>query len=153
RTRGRASSSSAGCRRASCYSSRVKEENVEIPGAGDGLLLRPDGGGPARRVIHLTDIHGVRPAHRDMAARLVELGCTVLLPNVFHRTGKAPMFDFPFVMGEERTMKRMGEITRPLQPDVMERDASAYIDFLGGGPVAVVGYCFTGQMALRAAAA
>jgi carboxymethylenebutenolidase len=41
----------------------------------------------------------------------------------------------------------------------MERDASAYVDFLAGqdgvrpGPLAVVGYCFTGAMALRTAAA
>jgi carboxymethylenebutenolidase len=41
----------------------------------------------------------------------------------------------------------------------MERDASAYVDFLGAhasvtdGPMAVVGYCFTGAMALLIAAA
>ncbi len=40
----------------------------------------------------------------------------------------------------------------------MERDASAYVDFLARqdgvrpGPLAVVGYCFTGAMALRTAA-
>lgn len=137
------------------------EREIEIrtaDGAADGLLFQPDGKGPWPGVIHLTDIGGIRPSHREMAKRLSSQGYAVLLPNVFYRTGRPPLFDSPFKMGEEKSMKRLGELTAPLTPEAMERDASAYVDFLskqesvGSGPLGVVGYCFTGAMALRIAA-
>ncbi len=94
-----------------------------------------------------------------MANRLAEQGYAVLAPNLFYRTSKIPVFDFPLKFGEERTTKRLGELSAPLTPDAMERDASAYVDFLaasdgvGTGPMGVVGFCFSGSMAMRAAAA
>jgi carboxymethylenebutenolidase len=102
---------------------------------------------------------GIREASIGMARRQAELGYVVLMPNVFYRTGKPPIFDFPVVFGEERTMKRFGELSGPLTPDAMERDGAAYVDFLAAqqgvkpGPMGVVGYCFTGGMAMRIAAA
>lgn len=124
----------------------------------DGALLRPDDK-PRPGVIHLTDIGGIREAHHQMARRTAELGYAVLMPNVFHRTGRPPMWDFPRKMGEERTMKRFRELVEPLSPEAMERDCAAYVDFLlaqdgvAGQKVAVIGHCFTGAMALRTAAA
>lgn len=109
--------------------------------------------------MHLTDIGGIRSASRHMARRLAQQGYVVLLPNVFYRTRKPPMFDFPFTMGEPRTMQRLAELSTPLTPEAMERDASTYVDFLANqstvrsDAMAVVGYCFTGAMAMRAAAA
>jgi len=53
----------------------------------------------------------------------------------------------------------MAELTQPLTPEAMEADASAYISFLRSqdcvreGEMGVVGYCFTGKMALYTAAA
>ncbi len=110
-------------------------------------------------MLHLPDIRGVRPSHQEKARRLAEEGYAVLLLNVFYRTGRYPLFDFPLVVGEERSMRRMGELTGPLTPEAMERDAGAYVDFLLAQPaivsdgVGVVGHCFTGAMALRTAAA
>jgi carboxymethylenebutenolidase len=136
------------------------EEPIEIrtlDGVSEGFLYRPESGSlPA--VIHLTDIRGVRPSHREMAKRLAEQGFTVLLPNIFYRTSRPPVFDFDFVLGEPRTMKRIGELAAPLTPEGMERDAAAYVDFLAAQPSAapgmmgVVGYCISGQMAMRTAA-
>src|ERR1700733_11199161 len=137
------------------------EEAIEIrtsDGTSDGFLYH-DESGRRPAVIHLTDIGGIRPDHQNMARRLAEKGYTVLLPNVFYRTGRPPMFDFTPTMGEERTMKRFGQLVTPLTPDAMERDASAYVDFLAknasvtDGMMGVVGYCFTGAMAMRTAAA
>lgn len=138
------------------------EQEIQIPtadGTSDGVFLRPEGAGRWPGVVHLTDIGGIRPAYRGMARRLAAKGYAVLLPNVFYRTGRPPMFDFKPTMGEERTMKRFAELSGPLTPETMERDARAYVDFLaahesvGKGALGVVGYCFTGAMALRTAAA
>ena len=136
------------------------EQAVEIrtsDGVSEGFLYRPESG-RAPGVVHLTDIRGVRPAHRQMAQRLAEQGYAVLLPNIFYRTSSSPVFDFDFVLGEQRTMKRIGELAAPLSPDAMERDAAAYVDFLAAqaavdpGAMGVVGYCISGQMAMRTAA-
>ena len=141
---------------------KVIEQDVQVPtpdGASDSVLYVPESSGQWAGVLYLTDIGGVRPATRDMARRLAQQGYVVLMPNVFYRTRKPPMFDFPFVMGEPRTAQRLAELSGPLTPEAMERDASAYIDFLDHQPtvrsdsMAVVGYCFTGAMAMRSAAA
>src|ERR1700682_1628919 len=137
------------------------EEAIEIrtsDGHADGFLYRAEGTGKHPGAIHLTDIGGIRPSHREMAKRLAASGYTVLLPNVFYRTGKPPMFDFVPKMGDERTMKRFGELAGPMNPQAMERDAASYVDFLAAsdsvsaGKMGVVGYCFTGAMAMRTAA-
>jgi carboxymethylenebutenolidase len=138
------------------------EEEIEVhvtDGTPEGVLFRPEGESRLPGVIFLTDIGGIRPATRDMARRLAAEGYCVLLPNVFYRSGRSPLWDFPRRLGEERTMKRIAELSAPMTPEVMERDASDYVDFLAGqelvseGAMGVVGHCFTGAMALRAAAA
>ncbi|HET9366133.1 MAG TPA: dienelactone hydrolase family protein [Candidatus Angelobacter sp.] len=138
----------------------MAEEEIEIQtanGTVDSVLLSE---GTTRRpgVIHLTDMGGVRPSQRQMARQLAEQGYTVLMPNVFYRTSRMPVFDFPIHIGEERTMKRFAELGAPLSPEAMDSDLAAYVDFLAAnkhvssGPMGVVGYCFSGKMALRAAA-
>jgi carboxymethylenebutenolidase len=137
------------------------EQEIEIPthdGTADAVLYRHEDGARRPGVIHLTDIGGIREAHRGMARRLAEEGYVVLMPNVFYRTGRPPLFDFPRRLGEERTMKRFAELMGPLGPEPMERDAGDCVDFLAAqdsmreGPMGVVGYCFTGAMAVRTAA-
>lgn len=137
------------------------EEEIEIhtkDGTSDGVFYNPDGEGRFPGVIFLTDIGGIRPATRDMARRLAAEGYCVLLPNVFYRSGRPPLWDFPRKLGEERTMKRIAELSAPVTPEAMGRDASDYVDFLpsqdsvSAGVMGVVGHCFTGPMALRTAA-
>lgn len=138
------------------------EEAIEIPmtdGTADGFLYRTDGGPRMPGVIHLTDIGGIRPSHRELAKRLAEKGYTVLMPNVFYRTTKPPVIDVKIGMGDPRTMQRFGELRAPLTPAAVERDGTAYVNFLAAndavsaGPIGVVGYCFTGSFAMRTAAA
>lgn len=123
------------------------EQVIEIPtpdGISDSVLYRTETGSRLPVVIFLTDIGGIRPSQRQMARRLASEGYTVLMPNVFYRTGRPPMFDFPLKIGEERTMKRLAELSGPLTPEAAERDASAYVDFLAAhksvseGPIGVV---------------
>jgi len=138
------------------------EKPIEIrtpDGTADGFLIQPDKEGRWPGVLYLTDIVGIRDASHGMASRLAADGYAVLLPNIFYRNGRPPIFDFPFKMGDERFVKRMNEIRGPLAPDAMDRDLSAYVDFLATQPsvsgkaFGAVGFCFSGQMALRAAAA
>ena len=138
------------------------EKEIEIrlaDGTSDGVLYQPEGELRSPGAIFLTDIGGIRPATRDMARRLAAEGYCVLMPNVFYRTGRPPMFDFPRRLGEERTMKRIAELSAPVTPEAMERDATDYVEFLAtqdavsGGSMGVVGHCFTGPMAMRVAAA
>jgi len=138
----------------------VLEEEIEIQtasGTADSVLFS-EGSARCPGVIHLTDMGGVRPSQRQMARQLAEQGYTVLMPNVFYRTSRMPVFDFPIQIGEERTMKRFAELGAPLTPEAMDNDLAAYVDFLAAnehvsnGSMGVVGYCFSGKMALRAAA-
>ena len=138
------------------------EEPVASPtpdGSADGVLFRPDDDGRYPGVVHLTDIGGIRAAPLTMARRVAALGYIVLVPNAFYRTGRPPLFDFQPDFNDARTMARFGELAAPLTPDAMERDGAAYADFLGAHPwvkagqIGVVGYCFTGALALRTAAA
>lgn len=137
-----------------------REIEVRTPdGTSSGILFHDPGKGPRPGVLFLTDIVGIRPSQREMARQVATEGYTVLVPNVFYRTGKPPMFDFPIKFGEERTMKRLAELSGPLTPEAMERDAAACVDFLSAqpstspGPMGVVGFCFSGALAMRAAAA
>jgi carboxymethylenebutenolidase len=138
------------------------EERLEIAtpdGTADGVIFRPEGKGCSPGVLHLTDIGGIRPAALGMARRLAEQGYVVLVPNVFYRTGRPPLFDFKPDFGDARTIKRFGELAAPLTPEAMARDASSYVDALNAHPsvsasgIGVIGYCFTGAMAIRTAAA
>jgi carboxymethylenebutenolidase len=138
------------------------EEDIQLrmsDGVADAVLYRPEEGRRQPGIVHLTDIRGIRESHRDMARRLAALGYTVLMPNIFYRTGRPPVMDLPAGTSEEERAKRMNELRAPLTPDAMDRDVSGYVDFLaadpsvGGGPIGVVGYCFAGAMAMRAAAA
>jgi carboxymethylenebutenolidase len=136
------------------------EQTIDIAtpdGVADAVLCHSEGSGPWPGVIHLTDISGIRDSQRQMVQRLASLGYVVLMPNVFYRTGRPPLFDAPFRAGDERSMKRFAELSTPLTAEAMQRDVAAYVDFLAGhesvgkGGIGIVGYCFTGKMALYAA--
>lgn len=136
-----------------------KEVSIQTPdGVADGFLIQPEKEGRWPGVLYLTDIVGIRAANQGMARRVAAEGYTVLLPNVFYRNGKPPIFNFPFKMGDERFVKRINELRAALPPEAMDRDLGAYIDFLAKQPSVrgtafdVVGFCFTGAMAVRAAA-
>jgi carboxymethylenebutenolidase len=140
----------------------VTEETVEITtpaGSCDAVIYRDEAGRRRPGVLYLTDIFGIRDVTRSCAERVASLGYTVLLPNLFYRTARPPVFDFKPSFPDERTMKRFAELTGPLTPAAIESDAAAYVDALAAHPavsaepVRAVGYCFSGKMAMYAAAA
>jgi len=133
-------------------------EIVTVDGKADGVLFEAEEKRPLPGVIFLTDIGGIRPSQHEMAQRLAEEGYTVLMPNIFYRTSRAPLFELPVQFGAERTNQRIKELSASLTPEAFEKDATAYVDFMGlqpvvgAGPMGVVGYCFSGALALRMAA-
>lgn len=128
-------------------------------GTADAILYTPQGEGPFPPVLHLPDIFSIRPEREEMARRQAEQGYVVLLPNVFWRVCPAPTFDFTPEFGAPRTMARLDDMRNGLSPQQMSEDAPLYLDFLSHqsevkpGKMGVVGYCFTGAMAMRVAAA
>ncbi len=139
------------------------EEEIEIrtaDGAAGGFLSRAEEAGRREPgVIFLTDIGGIRPSKRGMARRLAGAGYTVLMPNLFYRTGEPPVIDISPGFEDEGVRRRLGELRASLPPEAVERDAGAYVDFLAAqdsvaeGGMSVVGFCFAGGMAMRIAAA
>ena len=138
------------------------ERELEIPapdGVSDGVFFLPEARRTLPGAFFLTDVGGIRPSQRQMARRLADAGYAVLMPNVFYRTRRPPMFDFPMNFREERTRARMAELTTPLTPDAIERDAHAFAAYLAAqvgvapSPMGAAGLCFSGALAMRFAAA
>ncbi|WP_326622640.1 dienelactone hydrolase family protein [Streptomyces decoyicus] len=131
-------------------------------GVADAYLAHPDDGEPHPGVLLYMDAFGLRPALEEMARRLAGHGYTVLVPNVFHRSGRAPVVDLPdFIDPSQRPeiFEQLAPVMRSLTPGPAMRDAGAYLDWLAAsplvtdGPVGTTGYCMGGVLALRTAAA
>ncbi|MFF0203967.1 dienelactone hydrolase family protein [Streptomyces sp. NPDC005017] len=141
----------------------VVGQAVDVPtgdGVADAYLVRPAEGGPYPGVLMYMDAFGPRPSLRAMADRLASAGYTVLLPNVFHRHGRAPVVPLPeFIDHAARRalFERLGPILRSLTPDLSMPDAAAYLRALAecpeaaDGPVGVTGYCMGARLALLTA--
>ncbi|MEV6019102.1 MULTISPECIES: dienelactone hydrolase family protein [unclassified Streptomyces] len=143
----------------------VQGTAVDIPtedGTADAYLAHPADGVPRPGVLLYQDAYGLRPHLRSMADRLAAAGYTVLVPNVFYRHGRAPVFDLPEFIGPETLpdlWTRIGPVMQSLTPELSVRDAGAYLRWLEAsprvtdGPVAVTGYCMGARLALRTAGA
>src|ERR1700682_199724 len=113
------------------------EQLVEIrtrDGTADAPFVRPNPGDSLPAIINLTDGLGFRQAFADQSKRIAEHGYVVLIPNIFYRTSKPPVFDFEPDFANERSRERFRELTTPLTPDTMTGDGSAYVDFLAAQP-------------------
>jgi carboxymethylenebutenolidase len=110
-------------------------------------------------VIMYTDVLGIRDVFRTMARRLVDDGYSVLLPNLYYRVAKDPVFSFKPAFGEEKTVARIAELRPSAASDLVSRDVGAYVETLLAQPqtkgpkAGAVGYCMGGGIAMRTAAA
>jgi len=136
------------------------EETLSISVDGqdvEALFLKPDNVGTFPGVVFYTDIWGIRPANIGMAKRLADKGFAVLMPNVFFRYSKMTPDGF-HPSDEKDVMPTLQKIFPTETRAQMKSDGAAYVDFLQAqkgvkaGKVGVVGYCFTGQMAVLTAA-
>jgi carboxymethylenebutenolidase len=131
-------------------------ETIEIAttdGKAPAHLLR---GGNAGVILYM-DAFGVRPALDRMGERLVGLGYTVLIPDLFYRFGPYEPFDAKTAFGEEATKAKIMGMMGATSQAMTVADTGAFLDALSEagatGPVGTVGYCLGGARALHAAAA
>jgi carboxymethylenebutenolidase len=138
---------------------------VDVPtpdGVADAYLVQPEQPGRHPGVLLYMDAFGVRARLGDMAERIAAAGYVVLVPNVFYRSGRAPVVevdDLSRPENREKMFAALRPIMSALTPELAVRDATAYLDFLGAqssvaaGPVGTTGYCLGGALSLRTAAA
>jgi carboxymethylenebutenolidase len=132
----------------------VQGNSIDIPtsdGVTDAYVAYPDDGAAYPGVLMYTDVFGLRGLVRDMADRLASSGYTVLVPNVYYRLGRAPVIISPDEIAPDDLARYIFQVIMPqisaLTPELVMRDASAYLDWLAasehatGGPVGVTGYC------------
>ncbi|MEU5323818.1 dienelactone hydrolase family protein [Streptomyces sp. NPDC021056] len=141
----------------------VQGTSVDIrteDGVTDAYLVHPGDGLPHPGVLLYQDAFGLRPHLESMADRLAGAGYTVLVPNVFYRHGRSPVFELPeFIDTDSRPdlWDSIGPVMQSLTPQLAMRDAGAYLGWLGGsplvadGPVALTGYCMGARLSLLTA--
>ncbi len=141
----------------------VQGTDVGIPtedGIADAYLAHPADGAPRPAVLLFQDAFGLRPQLRSMADRLAEAGYTVLVPNVFYRHGRTPVFELPeFIDPAARPeiFEKIVPVMQALTPELAMRDAGAYLRWLAErpevaeGPVALTGYCMGARLSLLTA--
>jgi carboxymethylenebutenolidase len=98
--------------------------------------------------------------YRQMAGRLAESGCSVLVLNPYYRGQRTPVLPEGAVAQDPDTMATLGPLLAMLNPETQVTDAIALLDYLDtapevdtGRPLGVMGYCLGGPMTMRAAAA
>jgi carboxymethylenebutenolidase len=141
----------------------VQGTSVDIrteDGVADAYLVHPGDGLPHPGVLLYQDAFGLRPHLKSMADRLAGAGYTVLVPNVFYRHGRSPVFELPeFIDTDSRPdlWDSIVPVMQSLTPELAMRDAGAYLAWLAGspfvadGPVALTGYCMGARLSLLTA--
>lgn len=140
----------------------VVETNVMVKTAGgscDAVVFHPSRRGAWPAVLLWPDILGLRPVFREMGRRLAAQGYTVLVPNPFYRTRRAPIVTGPFDFGDKAAVAKLFELKATLSDKLIDSDTRDYLAFLDRQktvdrrkPAGVQGYCFSGPFAFRAAA-
>jgi carboxymethylenebutenolidase len=154
----------AGKWQASSAKSNVVETGVEVKtpdGACDAAFIHPSTGvHPGVLVWH--DSPGLRAVIRELGRRIAGEGYAVLVPNLFYRAAKAPVFDdsFDYAKNPADREKYARTVASFLEPGAAERDAVAYVSFLDAQPqvntrkkIGTHGYCLGGPYVMKAAAA
>lgn len=135
--------------------------DVKTPdGTCDAVFIHPaKGSHPGVLVWH--DSPGLRPVMRDLGKRIAAEGYSVLVPNLFYRTARAPLFDATFNYANAADREKYGRAVTPfLASGAAERDAVAYVAFLDTQrqvnkkkKIGTHGYCLGGSYVMKTAAA
>jgi carboxymethylenebutenolidase len=136
--------------------------DVKTPdGVCDAVFIHPAKGSHAG-VLLWPDAGGLRPAMRDIGKCIAAAGYSVLVPNPYYRSAKAPVCDIAsFSFQNQADMARLNEVRAPLSaPGAAEKDAVTYIAFLDSQKqvnkarkIGTQGYCMGGPLVVKTAAA
>ncbi|MEO0412456.1 MAG: dienelactone hydrolase family protein [Pseudomonadota bacterium] len=125
----------------------------------DGVFFHPKDGAHAA-IIFWPDVHGVRPAHFEMARRLASHGYAVLAVNPYYRTHTGQLFYNGMRYGDPGARELVAPHYSAVSPKGVVIDAKALVSWLDKQPavdsargIGAAGFCMTGSWALRAAAA
>ena len=135
--------------------------DVKTPdGICDAVFIHPAKGcHPGVLLWH--DSPGLRAVIRDLGKRIAAEGFSALVPNLFYRTARAPVFDasFDYANNPADREKYRRTVASFLAPGAAERDAVAYVAFLDAQrqvdkkrKIGTHGYCLGGPYIMRTAA-
>ena len=143
---------------------QVIDRDVDVrtsDGVCDAVFIHPaKGTHPGVLLWH--DSPGLRPVIRDLGKRIAGEGYSVLVPNLFYRAHRAPVFDdsFDYANHPADREKYARTVASFLAPGAAERDALAYVAFLDAQrqvnrkkKIGTHGYCLGGPYIMKAAAA
>jgi carboxymethylenebutenolidase len=150
--------------RTAAAADEIVDSDVSITtpsGVCDAALIHPKAKGPFPAVILFTDVFGLRPTIREMAARLAASdGYAVLVPNPYYRTSKAPGLSTNIDFNSPADRDKMAKIRAPQTDEAVTSDTIAYVKYLDSQAVVskkakmgVFGYCMGGPFTMQAAAA
>ena len=123
----------------------------------DCHVFTPDGAGTWPAVVFYMDAFGVRPNLAGMAQRLAAHGYTVVVPNLYYRSGPFAPFDPKLVATEGPERDRFKGMIQSINDTMVMRDTAAVLAMIDthpavrAGRLGVVGYCMGGGFALSAA--
>ena len=138
------------------------ESEIETAdGVMDVFVCHPEDDGPHPAVILYMDAPGIREELRDMARRLGTTGYTVVLPNMYYRTGREGHYgyDLDLIREDDDERAKMFEVMGTLSNVRVVEDTRGLLDFIdrcaaaAPGAVGCVGYCMSGQFVISAGAA
>ncbi|MEM7016715.1 MAG: dienelactone hydrolase family protein [Pseudomonadota bacterium] len=117
------------------------------------FITYPEEGGPFPVVLFYMDAPGKREELHDMARRIATVGYYVVLPNLYYRKTRE------FTMERtEKGMKKMFEMTRHINIELIMQDTQTMLDFVDtqeqakSDKIGAVGYCMCGPYTFSAAA-
>lgn len=132
-----------------------REVDITTPeGRMKTFLFHPEHDGPSPVVLYLMDAPSIRPALRDMAARLASAGYYVMLPFLYYRGSEYREFGL-----SDEDMHARKELMGTVTPVNIVGDAGALMEFADadpaarGGKIGVVGFCMSGGLAVSVARA
>ncbi len=117
-------------------------------------IYHPTHNQPAPVVLYMMDAPSIRPALKEMAARLASAGYYVMLPYLFYRGG--PFREFG---ASDEDMHARREFMDQVNPTNILGDCQAMLDHAAGdaaagdGKVGAVGFCMSGGLVISAARA
>ncbi|MEU7768807.1 dienelactone hydrolase family protein [Nocardia sp. NPDC049190] len=130
-------------------------------GTADAYFAHPDDSARHPGVLFFMDAYGLRPWLREMVETIAGHGYSVLAPNIFYRSGRAPVLPMPESNADAHAafFAALGPVRAALTSARAIQDADVYLEqltaseFVTPGAVAAIGYCMGGRLALRTAAA